>query len=316
MKKSILVADKDESLQHAFMTVFSKDHFEIIYASTGKEVEKIADRIRPDVYIINVDLPKTNGIEVYKNLQKKRVLDTATFFFLKDETDSTELLGYQADGILEKPLNFFKVYETVTREEEIIELTDLIDEKTDGAQEALITSSKGDEDTAKWAFSDELLKKVDTVEAEIGAEPEPDIELHETEEKPVFTQKEPSLMASLETRLKDAMDGIITAGPVERAEKPALAESQALTEKPILAESQALVENDVIEEHGEGHQQLEEQLKVVLNQALEEAALKLSARLAPVLTHYVEDYVKKMLLEITEKVIKEEIDKLLKESAG
>jgi response regulator RpfG family c-di-GMP phosphodiesterase len=298
MKKSILVADKDESLQHAFTTVFSKDHFEIIYASTGKEVEKIADRIRPDVYIINVDLPKTNGIEVYKNLQKKRVLDTATFFFLKDETDSTELLGYQADGILEKPLNFFKVYETVTKEEEIIDLTDLIEEKVESAREPLATPLEEDEDSAKWAFSDEPVKNIGTVNDEIDSKNEPEIELGETEDKPMFAQKESVLMASLETRLKDAMEGIVTGGAVERAEHPAIAETEA------------------IEEHGESHQQLEEQLKVVLNQALEEAALKLSARLAPVLTHYVEDYVKKMLLEIAEKVIKEEIDKLLKESAG
>ena len=59
---------------------------------------------------------------------------------------------------------------------------------------------------------------------------------------------------------------------------------------------------------------LEAQFKTVLNQAMEEAALKLSARLAPILTRYVEDYVKRMLLEIAEKVIREEIEKLLKES--
>jgi CheY-like chemotaxis protein len=294
MKKTILVADKDESLQHAFMTVFSKDHFEIIYASTGKEVEKIADRIRPDVYIVNVNLPKTNGIEVYTNLQKKRVLDTASFFFLKNELDNTELLGYQADGIIEKPLNFFKVYETVTKEQEIIDLTDLIDENVEIINQPPMSLPEKDEsESLKWAFSDEPLQNLGTVDAEADYKSAPIIEPAEAEEKPVFAHNESTLMGSLETRLKDAMEGIVPGGAVERAENQALEE-----------------------EHDDSHQQLEEQLKVVLNQALEEAALKLSARLAPVLTHYVEDYVKKMLLEIAEKVIKEEIDKLLKESAG
>jgi DNA-binding NarL/FixJ family response regulator len=301
MKKTILVADKDESLQHAFMTVFSRDHFEIIYASNGKEIEKIADRIRPDVYIVNVDLPKTSGIEVYKNLQKKRVLDSASFFFLKDESDTTELLGYQADGILEKPLNFFKVYETVTKEEEIIELTDLIEEETESAtappspdpQEVQEPETAQEPEAEKWEFFNEPLENIGTVEVEPEIPTEPEVHTPPTEETPVTTQIEPTAMASLESRLKDAMDGIITGNAIEKTE------NHALEEEPKA-----------------DHQQLEEQLKVVLNQALGEAALKLSARLAPVLTHYVEDYVNKMLLEIAEKVIKEEIDKLLKESAG
>lgn len=74
MKKTIVVADRDESLQHAFMTVFSKAHFEIIHASNGREVERIAERMNPDIYIVNVNLPKINGIEVYKKLQKQKLL--------------------------------------------------------------------------------------------------------------------------------------------------------------------------------------------------------------------------------------------------
>ncbi len=93
MKKTIVIADRDESLQHAFMTVFSKANFEIIHAANGKEVERIAERINPDVYIVNVNLPKVNGIEVYKKLQKQKFLETASFFFLKDESDATELAG-------------------------------------------------------------------------------------------------------------------------------------------------------------------------------------------------------------------------------
>jgi uncharacterized membrane protein YheB (UPF0754 family) len=67
-------------------------------------------------------------------------------------------------------------------------------------------------------------------------------------------------------------------------------------------------------EAGTPQSELEQQFKAVINQALEEAAEKLSNRFAPILTRYVEDYVRQMLLEITEKVIREEIDKLLKES--
>jgi CheY-like chemotaxis protein len=316
MKRTIVVADRDESLQHAFMTVFSKDHFEIIYASTGKEVEKIAERIQPDVYIVNVNLPKMNGIEVYKKLQKQKFLETASFFFLKDESDRTELLGYQADGVIEKPLNFFRVYETVTKEDEIIELTDLIDEKPDlarrppvqpGGDDAEVSSGLVDE---KWepvktvpvdeqttaaapeALEEQVVDTAETVREQVTAGAVTDEGHGSPEEAVPEVAGISGDQSSFEERLRDAIDGL-TGSSVARAEGFA-----------TLPETEG------------SHMELEAQLKVVLNQAMEEAALKLSARLAPILTHYVEDYVKRMLLEIAENVIREEIDKLLKESTG
>jgi DNA-binding NarL/FixJ family response regulator len=291
MKKTIVVADRDGSLQHAFMTVFSKDHFEIIYASTGKEVEKIAERIRPDVYIVNVDLPKTNGIEVYKRLQKQRFLDTASFFFLKDETNHTQLLGYQADGVIEKPLNFFKVYETVTREDEIIDLTDLIDERPDLKEKGTTGTESFVEE--KPPFAPSVFKEGSDTESSSTDAQEEAIAVQAEEKKDERPDGEgEDLSASFEDRLKDAMDEVVGSAVVPKAESSA------------------------VQETDEGQQELEAQFKVVLNQGLQEAALKLSARLAPILSQYVEDYVKRMLMETAEKVIKEEIDKLLKESAG
>ena len=122
MKKRIVIADKDGSLPHAFSTVFSKDQFEIYYGANGKEVEKLAEKLNPDIYIVNVDLPKVPGLEVYKKLQKSGALANASFFFLKDETNRAQLLGYQADGVIEKPINFFKAYEAITKGDEVIEL--------------------------------------------------------------------------------------------------------------------------------------------------------------------------------------------------
>jgi CheY-like chemotaxis protein len=316
MKRTIVVADRDESLQHAFMTVFSRDHFEIIYASTGKEVEKIAERIQPDVYIVNVNLPKMNGIEVYKKLQKQRFLETASFFFLKDESDRTELLGYQADGVIEKPLNFFRVYETVTKEDEVIELTDLIDDKPDLTRRQPVQPLVDDAEVSP-VLVEENPEPVQTVPAEEPAKAAPSGTPEEQPEEPSRTVSEQPTVSAVtdegrglpdeeaapevasssgqtgfEERLRDAIDGL-TGSSVARAEGFA----------------------NLPETEG-SHMELEAQLKIVLNQAMEEAALKLSARLAPILTHYVEDYVKRMLLEIAENVIREEIDKLLKESAG
>jgi CheY-like chemotaxis protein len=310
MKKTIVVADRDEGLQHAFMTVFSRDHFDIIYASTGKEVEKIADRIHPDVYIVNVNLPKTNGIEVYKKLQKQRLLETASFYFLKDANDRTELLGYQADGVREKPLNFFRVYETITKEDEIIELTDLIDERPDLIRRQTREPLEvGVETGAAFVEGKPDSTKETPIEAPAVPPSASESGMTNWDEEKELKAEEPSAKSptqeeagaekgvdehgGFEERLRDAMNGLTGSAVARTTENLSALTSQ---EQPQL--------------------ELEAQFKTVLNQALGEAALKLSAAFAPVLTQYVEDYVKRMLLEIAEKVIREEIDKLLKESTG
>ena len=271
MRKTILVADRDEKLQQAFITVFSREQYEILYASNGKDVEKIADRIGPDVYIVNVNLPKINGIEVYKKLQKRGNLERASFFFLKDETDATELLGYQADGVIEKPINFYKVYESVTGEDEVIELTDLAED-----DEGVSHTQPRERQTAE--------KKQAPHDGGSGEAP-----VAKEEERKRNPREEIKLQQIIGEQLKHAMDVVSDSAPPVEEAKVAVAVDTAQSE-------------------------LEQQFKVVLNQAMEEAAQKLSARLAPILTQYVEDYVKQMLLEIAERVIREEIDKLLKES--
>jgi CheY-like chemotaxis protein len=376
MKKTIVVADRDESLQHAFMTVFSKAHFEIVHASNGREVEKIAEKMNPDIYIVNVDLPKISGIEVYKKLQKQKLLDRASFYFLKDESDTTELLGYQGDGVIEKPINFFRVYEMVTREDDAIELTDLVDDGSDmpwqqGGEEAaeqgirltdLIDEKPGaprrkqegkpaggrampvDKDTAReeslvLALTNEEVK---SSIRQIGERLAAELEAPSGQETVLVastargTGEEPSASATDEGTPEDLKTASSARAVEEKAPIEEALRREAQEEVRAREETKLGVFGDRlrdamdsltagggktladtmggVEEMGEGQSELEAQLKTVLNQAMEEAALKLSARLAPILTQYVEDYVKRMLLEIAEKVIREEIEKLLRES--
>jgi len=339
MKKTIVVADRDESLQHAFMTVFSKANFEIIHAANGKEVERIAERINPDVYIVNVNLPKVNGIEVYKKLQKQKLLETASFFFLKDESDTTELLGYQADGVIEKPINFFRVYETITKEDDAIELTDLVEDRAEGAVvpemkdvPPVVEVPAGEgfpeqvpeppemkepeapppaevEAPASEAISLPVLEAhaeempaaapeppatpeppaaLGLVEHEQTAEIGPKVESAEAGQTPV----EESLSSAFGARLKDAMESL-GGGPLPEATEGITVRAQASVERS----------------------ELEARIQSALASAMAEAGKALSVEISPILSQYVEDYVKRMLLEIAERVIREEIDKLLKESA-
>jgi hypothetical protein len=157
-------------------------------------------------------------------------LDSARFFFMKDENDTTELLGFEAEGVIEKPINFFKVHERIAKEDDVMVLVDEIIETGEaGAKEATV---KEDID-AKVGMGEGLAR-------ELGSHA-------------------PSTTEDI--------------GPA-----------------------------------------LEAELRRVLNVTMEEMVPRFVDRMTPVLSTFVEDYTRRVLYEIAEKVIREEIDKLLKES--
>ena len=333
MKKTIVIADRDESLQHAFMTVFSKASFEIIHASNGKEVERIAERINPDVYIVNVDLPKVNGIEVYKKLQKQKFLETASFFFLKDESDATELLGYQADGVIEKPINFFRVYETVTKEDDAIELTDLVEEKPEEALSAKGIEAVPDMERPSdggGAMGGFEVSSPEAADIVVPHEPEPPF--REEALAAVEWQREEGPAEKIEPQEPMALRLPEEEAAVEEGRKIEAAEEGQAREEATPPPSFGAMLKDAMDSLGgvaaagaletigiprqvsEETSDLEGRIRSALTSAMEEAAPKFAGQLAPIITEYVEDYVKRMLLEIAENVIREEIDRLLKES--
>jgi response regulator RpfG family c-di-GMP phosphodiesterase len=255
MKKKILIADKDASLKEAFRIIFSEDKYEIMYAASAKEVEKVATVAHPEIYIVNVNLLKSSGVEVYRKLQKDRLLDDARFFFMKDENDSTELLGFQAEGVIEKPINFFKVHERIAKDEDLIVL---VDEITETAEQ---TMQQKEQQTEEWKEQPAAQQEEEWVTKEAAVREDVDVKI------------------GIE-RLANELSGPVGANTEEMA--PAL----------------------------------EAELHRVLGVTLEEMVPRLVDRMTPVLSRFIEDYTRRMLYEIAEKIIKEEIDTLLKESTS
>jgi DNA-binding NtrC family response regulator len=120
--KKILIADRDESLKDAFRVVFPSDEFEILFTSNGREVERMAEESRPEIYILNARLEERDGMAVYRTLQERNKLRDARFFFIKDEGVAADLHGLPIDGVIDKPINFFRVHQMIDKDETLPEL--------------------------------------------------------------------------------------------------------------------------------------------------------------------------------------------------
>ena len=269
MKKKILIADKDASLKEAFRIIFSEDKYDIMYAASAKEVERLAATGHPEIYIVNVNLVKSSGIEVYRKLQKDKLLDNARFFFMKDENDSTELLGFQAEGVIEKPINFFKVHERIAKDDDLIVLTE---EVTETEPQAVRQTGQQREQQAAQPVQSVQQKE------------------QQTEQQTARQMGEP---ATKEAAVKEEID--VKLG-IEALARELGGQTAVSTE--------------------ELGPTLEAELRRVLSLTVEEMVPRFVDRMTPVLSTFIEEYTRRVLYEIAEKVIKEEIDKLLKESTS
>lgn len=120
--KKILIADRDESLKDAFRVVFPSDEYEILFTTDGKEIEKLVEDHLPEIYILNVNLEKKDGTDVYTELKQRNRLKNVRFFFLKDEGVTADLSCYPVEGVIEKPINFFRVHQMIDKEDVLPDL--------------------------------------------------------------------------------------------------------------------------------------------------------------------------------------------------
>ena len=69
MSKKVLIVD-DERLLHAMMKpVFSAHGFEVVSAMTGEEGLALAASEKPDLIILDLDMPIMNGFEACKRIR-------------------------------------------------------------------------------------------------------------------------------------------------------------------------------------------------------------------------------------------------------
>lgn len=68
----ILLVDDEESFREIFKTKLSKAKFVVETAKSGQEGIKRAKELKPDLILMDVKMPKMNGIEAFTRLKEDR----------------------------------------------------------------------------------------------------------------------------------------------------------------------------------------------------------------------------------------------------
>lgn len=68
-KSKLLLVDDDPLFLRYLTTLFPRKDYEVVTAPNGRDAVKHARRLKPDLIVLDLDMPKLDGIEVCKILK-------------------------------------------------------------------------------------------------------------------------------------------------------------------------------------------------------------------------------------------------------
>lgn len=106
--KKVLIADDEPDILEIISYNLQLHGYEVFTAKDGEHAISTANEVHPDLIILDIMMPKKNGIEVCKQLRaQEEFQDTIIVFLtaLNDELSHVRGLEYGADDFISKPIS-------------------------------------------------------------------------------------------------------------------------------------------------------------------------------------------------------------------
>ncbi len=99
MPESILIAEDDAHIAELIKIILETKGYQTFWARDGEEALQEAERLRPDLILLDVMMPKYNGYEVTRHLKENHDLKHIPIIFVtvRGETDS-KVVGLRMGG--------------------------------------------------------------------------------------------------------------------------------------------------------------------------------------------------------------------------
>ena len=102
-KRRILFADDDARMRRACRAMFESDGYEVATAKDGAEALAKFDAGRFDLVLLDVMMPKMNGLDACAEIRRRDALVPVLFFTaMPSEASAVKALGHGADDYIEK----------------------------------------------------------------------------------------------------------------------------------------------------------------------------------------------------------------------
>ena len=106
--KRILVVEDNENNMYLISVFLKKKGYEVIPAKTGEEGVKLAVAEKPDLVLMDIQLPDIDGLEATKRIRKSVANGEVPIIAITSHAmtgDREKFLKAGCDGYIEKPIN-------------------------------------------------------------------------------------------------------------------------------------------------------------------------------------------------------------------
>jgi two-component system response regulator VicR len=104
-KETILVVDDEKEIAELVRDYLEFENFNVICAYDGQQALELFQEHQPDLAILDVMLPKLDGLEVCKNIRAKSSIPILMLSAKKSDVDKILGLGLGADDYITKPFS-------------------------------------------------------------------------------------------------------------------------------------------------------------------------------------------------------------------
>ena len=118
MPKRILIAEDDEPNRRLIKDVLMYHGYEVIEAVNGDEAVKMAAGHKPDLVLMDLQMPVMNGAEAIrqlKNSPETKAIKIIAVTGLAMESDRENTMKMGADGYMAKPIDIRQLPEAIER---------------------------------------------------------------------------------------------------------------------------------------------------------------------------------------------------------
>jgi two-component system KDP operon response regulator KdpE len=105
-RHTLLIVDDDPQIRKMLSTVLADENFKIVECENGKSASRLSASARPDLILLDLNLPDMDGREVVKTLRQWCQAPIIVISSRSADEDMIELLTLGADDYVTKPFNF------------------------------------------------------------------------------------------------------------------------------------------------------------------------------------------------------------------
>ncbi len=99
MSKKLLIVEDNESLASVMSDTFNDEGFDVKTAADGEEGLELAKEYKPDVILLDVLMPKMDGLEMLKQLRAEEGGDKILVIALTNSDNSEHVLELMNLGV-------------------------------------------------------------------------------------------------------------------------------------------------------------------------------------------------------------------------